>query len=245
MHRRRILDVKTFINDIRSILQAHANPALVQKYARYFVEGYDAYGVDLKDIKTEMYGWIRDYREPFGLEGFLQLGDELVSTGKYEEGMIAISLIKHFRHEFTPRTLDRLGIWLEIGLCNWAHVDVFSGDVLSVFVVEKIVALGAFSTWRNATSKWKRRSVPVTLLSAIKDDYPIKTLLEFIEPMIMDEEKVVHQGLGWFLREAWKKEPAIVEAFLLKWKDRCARLIIQYATEKMDKQKKSVFKKNK
>ena len=209
------------------------------------MEGYDAYGVDLKDIKTEMDGWIKDYRESFGLEGFLRLGDELVGSGKYEEGMIAISLIKHFSQEFTPRTLDHLGKWLESGLCNWAHVDVFSGDVLSVFVVEKIVDLDAFSAWRNAISKWKRRSVPVTLLSAIKNDYPIKILLEFIEPMVMDEEKVVHQGLGWFLREAWKKEPATLEAFLLKWKDRCARLIIQYATEKMDKQKKSVFKKNK
>lgn len=239
------MEVKSLAREIRSVLKDHANPTLVEKYGRYFVEGYDAYGVNLKDIKTEMNGWLKDNCEPYGLEGFLQLGDELVRFGKYEEGFIAISFIKHFRKEFTAHTLERLGNWLEDGLCNWAHVDVFCGDVLSFFIVKEIVELEAFSSWRNSASKWKRRSVPVTLISAVKNGYPITMMLDFIEPMLLDEERVVHQGLGWFLREAWKKEPSVVESLLLKWKDRCARLIVQYATEKVDKQKKAIFKKSK
>jgi 3-methyladenine DNA glycosylase AlkD len=63
--------------------------------------------------------------------------------------------------------------------------------------------------------------------------------------MLGDSEKVVHQGLGWFLREAWKLDRPPVEAFLLKWKDICARLIIQYATEKMGKDEKLRFKREK
>ena len=68
-------------------------------------------------------------------------------------------------------------------------------------------------------------------------------LLGFIDPMMGDSEKVVHQGLGWFLREAWKRDPQSVESFLMKWKDTCARLIIQYATEKMNKEEKLRFRK--
>ena len=86
--------------------------------------------------------------------------------------------------------------------------------------------------------------MPVTLIKALKTDIPHTTLLEFINPMMMDKEKVVHQGLGWFLRETWKKRPEQVEVFLLKWKDDCARLIIQYATEKMTKEKKTTFKRS-
>lgn len=239
------MEVNNLASEIRSVLEDHANPVLVKKYERYFVEGYDAFGVDLKDLKKEMDGWLEDNRESYGLDGFLQLGEELLRSGKYEEGFIAISFIKHFHKDFTAHTLQRLGKWLEGGLRNWAHVDVFCGDVLSVFMVEKIVDLEAFSSWRNAASKWKRRSVPVTLISMLKTEFPIASMLDFIEPMLLDEERVVHQGLGWFLREAWKKEPSVVEAFLLKWKDRCARLIIQYATERMDKHKKSLFKKSK
>jgi 3-methyladenine DNA glycosylase AlkD len=60
--------------------------------------------------------------------------------------------------------------------------------------------------------------------------------------MMGDSEKVVHQGLGWFLRETWKRDRNPVEAHLLKWKDTCARLIVQYATEKMSKEEKLRFK---
>jgi 3-methyladenine DNA glycosylase AlkD len=104
------------------------------------------------------------------------------------------------------------------------------------------VLLDALSSWRSASSKWKRRAVPVTLIKVLKMDIPHASLLAFIDPMMMDKEKVVHQGLGWFLRETWKKSSEIVEAFLLKWKDQCARLIIQYATEKLTKAQKAKFK---
>ena len=38
------------------------------------------------------------------------------------------------------------------------------------------------------------------------------------------------------MRELWKKEPKETEKFLYRWKDKCGRLIIRYATEKMDKE---------
>ena len=39
----------------------------------------------------------------------------------------------------------------------------------------------------------------------------------------MDPEREVHQGVGWFLREAWKIEPLPVEEFLLKYKETAAK----------------------
>ena len=60
-----------------------------------------------------------------------------------------------------------------------------------------------------------------------------------------DKEEDVQKGLGTLLREIWKKQPEIAEEFLLKWKDKCGRKIIQYATEKMDKSQKVKFKKDK
>jgi 3-methyladenine DNA glycosylase AlkD len=62
---------------------------------------------------------------------------------------------------------------------------------------------------------------------------------------MMDPEREVHQGLGWFLREAWKKQPQVTETFLFKWKNSAARLIFQYATEKMTAEEKQRFRKEK
>jgi hypothetical protein len=63
--------------------------------------------------------------------------------------------------------------------------------------------------------------------------------------MMLDGERVVHQGLGWFLREAWKRDAATVEPFLLEFKDTAARLIFQYATERMTAGDKARFKADK
>jgi 3-methyladenine DNA glycosylase AlkD len=62
---------------------------------------------------------------------------------------------------------------------------------------------------------------------------------------MMDKEREVHQGVGWFLREAWKIDNEPVEEFLLRYKDSAPRLIFQYATEKMTPEGKSRFRRNK
>jgi 3-methyladenine DNA glycosylase AlkD len=80
------------------------------------------------------------------------------------------------------------------------------------------------------------------MINLVKCGRPVEPLLEFVTPLMMDEERVVHQGVGWFLREAWKRQPEPVERLLFEWKDRAARLIFQYATEKMSAQQKERFR---
>jgi len=82
----------------------------------------------------------------------------------------------------------------------------------------------------------------VTILVLLKGKFDAAELLAFVRPLMTDPERVVHQGMGWFLRELWKKEPKPVEAFLLEWKDTAPRLIFQYATEKMTAAQKARFK---
>jgi 3-methyladenine DNA glycosylase AlkD len=238
------MKIKSKFDEIRSFCQANADEAIVQKYARFFVEGYDAYGLDRKLLEKQRDVWLREYGKELAFEGFLKLGDLLVQSGKYEEASFAIGFAASFKGEFTPDVFDRLGRWLENGLRNWAHTDVFCGEVLSPFITKGIVPVEAFSKWRNSGSKWKRRAVPVTLIKALKGDMAVSHLFEFISPMMLDSEKVVQQGLGWFLRETWKRHPTPAEKFLLDWKDSCGRLIIRYATEKMDAGKKAHFKRS-
>jgi 3-methyladenine DNA glycosylase AlkD len=79
----------------------------------------------------------------------------------------------------------------------------------------------------------------------LKETADFQLLFDFIEPLMLDQERVVQQGLGWFLREAWKIRKNQTEVFLLKWKNEAPRLIYLYATEKMTATKKKRFKKEK
>ena len=71
---------------------------------------------------------------------------------------------------------------------------------------------------------------------------PAQEILDFLQPLMLDTEKTVQQGVGWVLRELWKLSPREVEEFLFQNKETAPRLIIQYATEKMNKDKKKRFR---
>ncbi len=231
--------------EIREFCARNASEAQRKKYAKFFTEGYDAYGVS-KDIweanRTRFY---HAYKDRLGLTDFLDLGDLLFESGKYEEGSAAIVSVAEMLAEFTPDAFQRVGRWLERGVRNWAHSDVICGMILSPCLNKQVVGLSDLSSWRASASKWKRRAVPVTMLSLLGGKQRTVPLLKFIEPMMLDRERVVHQGLGWFLREAWKKDSIPVERFLRKWKEKAPRLIYQYATEKMSPEQKQRFRKAK
>lgn len=230
--------------EIRRFCEKNANPEIVKKYSRYFTEGYDAYGLDQKTFESQRDKWLEQWRKDLTLNDFLLLGDKLVSTGKYEEASFAISFFYSNKDKLTAETFDKLGNWLEKWIMNWAHTDVLSGRVLSYFFTHQIIELESLKEWNESESKWKRRAVPVTLIDVLKTDIPLKKLFSIIEPLMLDTEKFVQKGLGWFLREAWKIYPEETEKFLLKWKDTCGRIIIQYATEKMNKKNRNRFRRS-
>jgi 3-methyladenine DNA glycosylase AlkD len=236
--------IDQFMIEIREFCLQNGNHALVQKYSRFFVEGYDAYGVEQKVIETRRKIWLEEYRKQLGFDGFLKLGDLLVAGGKYEEVFLAFWFIKAFEKEFTKDTFISLAAWLENGICNWAQTDTFSMDIVSPFLINRIVQLDDLSGWRNSPSKWMRRSVPVSLIKPAQQGLPVTVVLDFIAPLMPDSEKVVHQGLGCLLREVWKIYPSEVEPFLMEWKDTCARLIIQYATEKMTSEQRAMYRRS-
>ena len=237
--------LRALLARIRDFCLSHAEERVVLKYAKYFREGYDAYGVDGEVSAEEARRILEEYRETLGFGGFLDLGDLLMESGKHEESGFAIRFVAAFRKEFSRETLDRIGAWFDGKVRNWAISDSVCGDILSPLLARSIVALDDFVTWRESPDRWKRRAVPVSMLVLLKTELDPGRLLGFIQPMMMDGERVVHQGLGWFLRETWKKRPEEVERFLFEWKDSAARLIFQYATERMTPEGRDRFRRAK
>jgi len=227
--------VEALVAEIRDYCRSHADPANAGRYARYFREGYDAWGLLDKNHPVWTAGkqdWLDRYRH-LGLAGFLKAGILLFESGKFEETSLAIQFVEALRGEFDERSFGKLGRWFEAGIANWAHTDALCALVISPLLESGRIPLAALGGWRESTHEYQRRAVPVAMLGLLKTATKVAVLLDFLRPLMLDSERVVHQGLGWFLREAWKRYPKEVEEFLLEWKDQAARLIFQYATEKM------------
>jgi 3-methyladenine DNA glycosylase AlkD len=232
---------KELYEDIRCFCQANINEDNIKKYARYFKEGYDAYGLSQELMHEKRDSLLNDRK--VNMKSVLAASDFLVKSGKYEETGFAVMLLKEFAEQFDKNTFEKIGHWFEIGINNWAHCDIVCGSLVSLFLNRKIITFQALADWRKSKFKFQRRAVPVSMLELLKSTDNYTPMFKFIDPLMLDPERVVHQGLGWFLREAWKIKPTETEAFMLKWKDDAPRLIFQYATEKMTKTEKERFRK--
>ena len=234
---------KELFNELHDFFVENADPAIVEKYSRYFKEGYPGYGLQkgLFEQKTDSI-----LAQPeVTLDLILKTAPLLLETGKYEETSALIRMTLKFQKQFDRNTLLEVEKWFETGITNWAHTDYICGDIMHLLFKENIIQIVDLSDWRTVKNKFQRRAVPVSLIKPMKVSIDFQPFFDFINPMMMDPDREVHQGLGWFLREAWKKQAEPTERFLMKWKNTSPRLIFQYATEKMTTEEKQRFRKEK
>lgn len=231
--------------EIHNFCLKNSNSANIAKYSRYFKEGFNGYGIEQKSFETQRDFWIENWKPEMNLEKYLDLADELVLKGKYEELSFAFSFIQSERANYTPNVFDRIGKWLDSSISNWASCDVLCMQVLSSFLKDDIIDYNKLKEWTQSGSQWKRRAVPVTLNELVKLNLKPEVTFSCIDPIMTDNSEYVQKGIGTLLRGLWKIYPMEIENYLLKWKDSCGRLIIQYATEKMDIEKRKSFKRSK
>jgi len=234
---------KELYEDILKYCVVNSSKEIAAKYARFFREGYDAYGLSDNLLNDKVTLILRDPEVDMDL--ILTTSSYLIKSGKYEETFFAILLLNAFSDEFTPDLLNKISHWFQIGISNWAHCDVLCRDILSPLLVNNIIDILDLEDWKTAKNKFQRRAVPVSMIPLLKKTDNFLSMFSFLESLMLDQEREVQQGLGWFLREAWKKDQKSTENFLMKWKNEAPRLIFQYATEKMSKEERKKFRREK
>lgn len=228
--------------DIKNFCAKNANDEIVKKYSRYFKGGYNAYGLTNGVIPAK----VKEYKNQdwCTIDLVYEVAKLLIPEEKYELPSFALVLLNEFPKEYNFRTFEEISSWFSLGINNWAHTDSIVQYLFPELWKREIIKLNDLSDWRTAENKFKRRCVPVAMIKLLKHKDDLQAMFSFIESLMMDSEREVHQGLGWFLRECWKRDRKATENFLMKWKNDCARLIIQYATEKMTKEERLAFRRD-
>lgn len=221
--------------------KANYNEENVVKYSHYFKRDYNAWGLTSPQIRAKVKEILRT--KQINLDVVVEATPLIIKNGKHEEVMIALLLIEAFSKKYTRETFYEISYWFSISIDNWALADVTGMFILSYFLKQSVLVPADFIPWITSPYKFQRRCVPVAFIKLLKTTNDFSLLFKIIEPLMADPEREVHQGTGWFLREAWKIKKVETEKFLLKWKEKSPRLIIQYACEKMTKEEKSQFKK--
>jgi 3-methyladenine DNA glycosylase AlkD len=231
------------VNNLRFFCAQNANADNVAKYSRYFKTELVAYGLTQPQVNAKAKELSKE--SELNLDSVFEAIPQLFSSGMYEEISLGLLLIDNLHKQFSPQTFFKCEKLYSIGIDNWAHADMMGMYILPKLMTKKMITISDFKNWLIAENKFQRRSVPVTFIKSLKNNRnaDFTSYFFFIEILMTDKDREVHQGVGWFLREAWKIQPFVTEDFLMKWKDSAARLIINYATEKMDKSSRLKFRK--
>jgi len=239
------MNKKQLLHEIHTFCETNFNEENVLKYSRYFKGGFKGYGVPTQLFNNK----VKEIEKlpGFTLKLLYEIAPDLLASGMYEETSFPIMLLNSFKKQFSKEVFNEVGTWFQFGIDNWAHADTLSMFIMPEFLLKNIVEPQDFKPWIHSKYKFQRRVVSVTLIKLLKEkkNADFKPYFALIEPLMRDPEREVHQGTGWFLREAWKIQAVVTEEFLLKWKDHSPRLIFQYACEKMTKEEKLRFKREK
>ena len=216
--------------DIKNFCIENSDPKNVEKYSRYFKGGFNGFGLASGLIENK----VIEYKNQgiLNLKLVYDVSRLLIPEEKYELPSFGFHLLNSFSKEFNFETFKQIESWFDLGINNWAHADGICQFFFPVLWKKEIIKLENLLEWIKSENKFQRRCVPVSMIRLLKYSSVNQKMFNFINPLMMDKEREVHQGLGWFLRECWKKDKIKTEEFLLKWKNTCARLIIQYAQKR-------------
>jgi 3-methyladenine DNA glycosylase AlkD len=151
--------------------------------------------------------------------------DALWARGVYELRFAATLLLAQRVELLTPRDLP----WLQTLVREaktWALV-----DNLAPFVVGKL-AKAELDRWASHDDFWVRRAALLALLLPLRaggGDW--ERFTRYADAMLEEREFFIRKAIGWILREASRKTPDRVHAWLLPRAHRAAGLTVREATK--------------
>jgi 3-methyladenine DNA glycosylase AlkD len=132
---------------------------------------------------------------------------------------------------------DRLVEELADGLSDWGSVDLFGVTVLGQAWRAGLVSDSKILAWARSKDRWRRRlalvaTVPLNSRARGGTGYARKTL-RVCRLLRADSEDTVVKAMSWALRELAKRDPKVVEAFLLKEGDRLSPRVTREVLNKL------------
>jgi 3-methyladenine DNA glycosylase AlkD len=115
---------------------------------------------------------------------------------------------------------------------TWALVDGLAGDVLGSLVDEDPLAMGPeMDRWARDDDVWIRRSSLLAELKPIRRGAPLDRFVRRADLMLDEREFFIRKAIGWVLREAGKRRPDEVAAWLAPRTDRASGVTMREAVK--------------
>lgn len=198
--------------ELEDRLRAVATPARAEGEKRYLKSDLAFLGATLGQVRAA----VRDVVASAALDHdeLIGLVDELWSKPVFERRLAAVLLLDRRRAVLGVDDLPLIERLVRESK-TWALVDYLAGDVLGALVARDPDAVTPeMDRWATDADFWVRRASLLAELRPIRAGGTLGRFLRRAEPMLEEREFFIRKAIGWILREAGKKRPDEVAAWL-------------------------------
>ena len=121
---------------------------------------------------------------------------------------------------------------------NWDLVDRAAPYVVGGYLADK--PRRKLYELAKSTNVWERRTAIVSTYYFIRQD-DLSDTFKIAGMLVKDQHEMIHMAVGSWIREAGKRNEALLLDFLDKYAAKMPSTMLRYAVEKLDKKKKDHY----
>lgn len=121
---------------------------------------------------------------------------------------------------------------------NWDLVDLVCYKILWDYLLDKDRKI--LYDLAKDKNMWKQRVAIVSTMTFVKK-WEFDDTLNISEILLNHKHDLIHKAVWWLLREVWKKDEKVLRDFLDKYANKMPRVMLRYAIEKLDENRKKYY----
>jgi 3-methyladenine DNA glycosylase AlkD len=190
---------------------AKLNRAIVARVEALELASIDNVRAIRREVSTQI--------EPLAANHVIQLALLLLESDAFNPRFFAYELV-HYHHaalkSLNSRNIMRLGK----GINSWAAVDTFACYLSGPAWREGQIPDSVITSWTRSNDRWWRRAAVVSTVAlnnkARGGRGDAKRTISVCGRVVGDHDDMVVKALSWALRELSKREPSVVNGFILE-----------------------------
>lgn len=191
-------------------------------------------GALFKKIANELFEDVKDLPK----KEILDICDKfLESDFYYGRGFANIWALK-VEKDYQKSDFTRFERWLKEYVDNWGACDAHCCGALGKLIKKFPELSSKRKKWTKSKNRWLKRASAVSLIEAVSEGLLLDDVFETADILLTDEDDMVQKGYGWMLKDASKKFPNEVFAYVMKHKDNMPRTALRYAIERYPAEKR-------
>ncbi|MEX2599827.1 MAG: DNA alkylation repair protein [Dehalococcoidia bacterium] len=232
--------VEQLLNDVRKRLKQAGRQDVAAQLKRTWGQEIPCHGVKASEVHRIGMEFVRRMRTG-ALPLAIEFGGPLFKTGNLEEGLIAAQVIGASARHITGGDFEHVDPWAE-ALTNGQTADALGTSVVAPMLAGKPSLALKMQEWAKSPNPWRRRAAVAAFTPMVREGRFLTDALEVVAMLMTDDHEGVQSGLGTLLMEASRLQAQRVAEFLMEWKDKAGRQLLQAAATKLPpEQRKAVL----